>query len=140
MEDNNKLRGMDGLNKLVAAIIDECKEVHTNVGRGLYASVYKQMLYQGLMKKGMYVQQHVPVYAPDDQLQVQVDLKAEFVVENSVICEIKTVEAILPMHKKSLATFLRLSNLPVGLLVNFKEPNVKNGIVKMVNTSYKKVF
>jgi GxxExxY protein len=140
MEAPKNSESMEGLNKLVSAIIEECKNVHSTVGRGLFATVYKQMLYQGLMKKGLFVQRQVPVYAPDDNQQVQVDLKAEFVVENAVICEIKSVDAILPMHKKALATFLRLSNTPIGLLVNFKEPQLKDGIIKMVNNNYKKLF
>jgi GxxExxY protein len=131
---------MDALNKLVNTIIEECKEVHATLERGLYASVYEQFLYQVLLKKGLFVQRQVPVYAPEENKEVQLHLKAEFVVENSVICEIKSVDTILPMHKKALATFLKLSNKPIGLLVNFKEPHLKNGIVKLVNNSYKKLF
>jgi len=140
MEVENDPQGMEELNKLVRSIIDECKHIQGTVGRGLYASVYRQMLYQALLQKGMFVQRQVPVYTPEEYQQVQVDMKAELVVENSVICDIKCVDSILPMHKKALATFLRLSNKPVGLLVNFREPNLRQGIIKLVNSSYKKLF
>ena len=132
-------KGMDTLNKVVDAIIEECKSVQTTLGMGLYPLVYQQILYQGLLKRGLFVQRQVPVYAAEGQ-QVEIGLKAEFIVENSVICEIKAIDAILPMHKKALTTFLRLSNIPIGLLVNFKEPHLKKGIVKLVNNNYKKLF
>src|SRR5689334_20697960 len=125
MKEENDYQGMEELNKLVLSIIDECKHIQSTVGRGLYASVYQKLLYQALLQRGMFVQRQVPVYAPQEYQEVQVDMKAELVVENSVICDIKCVDTILPMHKKALATFLRLSNKPVGLLVNFKEPNLR---------------
>jgi GxxExxY protein len=139
MQDRNNEDGMEGLNTLVSTIIAECKNVQAATGKGLYPSVYQQMLYQRLMKKGLFVQRQVPVFADEEQ-HLEVGLKAEFIVENSVICEIKSVDALLPMHQKALAAFLRLTNKPVGLLVNFKAPQLKDGIVKLVNTGYKKIF
>ena len=140
MQEPYQNEGIEGLNKLVKVIIAECKNIHTAVGSNLLAPVYKQMLYQALLKKGFFVQRQEPVYAPSDLQQVEVDMKAEFVVENSVICDIKSVDAILPMHKKALDNFLRLSNKPVGLLINFKAPHLKDGMVKLVNNNYKKHF
>ena len=105
MEVENDPQGMEELNKLVRSIVDECKHIQGTVGRGLYASVYRQMLYQALLQKGMFVQRQVPVYTPEEYQQVQVDMKAELVVENSVICDIKCVDSILqiimPQHHGS---------------------------------------
>ncbi|HVG41449.1 MAG TPA: GxxExxY protein [Chitinophagaceae bacterium] len=136
MEQRNN-NGMNALNELVATIIEECHKVHDELGTELYPAVYRQILFQRLLKRGLFVQRGIPVSLPEEEQEIAVDLKAEFIVENSVICEIKSVERLLPAHKKELATYLRLWNKPVGLLINFRAPQIKNGIIKQANNEYK---
>lgn len=127
---------MSALQKIIDTVVEECVAIHALVGKGLYPAVYKKILYQQLTKQGLFVQQQVPLSVNYQHLNTEVDLKAEFIVENAVVCEIKCLDAWLPAHKKGVATFLKLANIPIGLLINFKEDYLKNGIVKLVNQDY----
>jgi GxxExxY protein len=139
MHQSNK-EEMESINGIIASIIEDCIEIHALLGEGLRSADYQQMLYQQVQKRGLFVQRNVPVFISYEKLNIEVALKAEFIVENTIICDIKTVDVLLPVHKKDLATFLRLANKQVGLLINFKERRVKNGIVKLVNKNYHSLY
>jgi GxxExxY protein len=120
-------------NELSAKILDGCFEIHRKLGPGLFESVYEELLCFELEKAGLtYLRQKsIPVYYKD--IVIQVGFKADLIIEEKVILEIKSVERLAPVHSKQLLTYLKLTNLKLGLLLNFNEAFLKNGIVRLAN-------
>lgn len=120
-------------NELSKIVVNACFQVHRELGPGLFESVYEQCLYFELVQAGLHVerQKELPV--------IYKSLKMEFGFRNrshrkpKLIVEIKSQEAIAPVHHKQLLTYLRLSGLKLGLLVNFNEALIKDGIQRIVN-------
>ena len=104
-----------------------------NLGLGLLASVYEEVLYYELTSVGFKVdrQQALPVMWKD--LKLNAGFRTDLIVQEKVIIEVKSVEAIHPVHPKQLLTYLKLTPLKLGLLVNFNSPLIKNGITRIVN-------
>jgi GxxExxY protein len=104
-----------------------------NLGPGLLESVYEEVLYYELASVGFKVdrQKALPVISKD--LKLNLGFRTDLIVEEKVIIEIKSVEAIHPVYPKQLLTYLKLTQLKLGLLVNFNSPLIKNGITRIVN-------
>jgi GxxExxY protein len=124
------------IDDITESIIEECVNIQQAIGAGLFDSVYKEILYQRLMRRGLFVQRQSSQKVTYDGISTEVSFRAEFIVENAVICEIRSVAEVEPVHRRVLATYLRLSNKQKGLLINFNEPPEK-GITKMYNRHYK---
>jgi len=124
---------MDYLNTLAQKTVDAAYRVHTHLGPGLFESVYEAVLAHELKKAGMDVvrQQAIPVHY--DGMCFDEGFRADLIVENALIVELKSVEKISRVHKKQLLTYLRLSDKRLGLLVNFGEYLIKDGIHRVVN-------
>lgn len=122
-----------GENNLAKEIVDACYKVHTTLGPGLLESVYETVLFYELQQRKLHTarQQNLPIRY--EELILEEGYRADLIVENKVIVELKSVEIILPVHKKQLLTYLRLSGLKLGLLVNFGAAFIKQGIVRVVN-------
>ena len=120
-------------NKIATIIVDACFKIHTTLGPGLLESVYEAVLLYELEKRGLSVtkQQAIPVYYED--IQFEKGFQADLIVEDKVIIELKSIEKVMPVHKKQLLTYLRLSDRKLGLLVNFGENLIKNGISRVIN-------
>lgn len=120
-------------NEISKIIVDIAFQIHSQLGPGLLESVYEEILLHELRKRGMYVekQKAVPVYWEDVKLEL--GFRADLVVEHKVIIEIKSVEAIAPVHPKQLLTYLKLTGCKLGLLINFNVPLIKSGITRIVN-------
>ena len=120
-------------NEIATIIVDACFKVHTTLGPGLLESVYEAVLLYELEKRGLSVtkQQAIPVSYDDTQFEE--GFRADLIVEDKVIIELKSVEKVMPVHKKQLLTYLRLSDRKLGLLVNFGETLIKNGISRVIN-------
>ncbi|MBN2275639.1 MAG: GxxExxY protein [Bacteroidales bacterium] len=120
-------------NKLSAIIVDCCYRIHVKLGPGLLESVYEEVLCYELLQAGLQYkrQSGIPVYY--DELILELGFRADIIVENKVIIEIKSVESLVPVYKKQLLTYLKLTGLKLGLLVNFNEALIKEGIVRIVN-------
>ena len=118
-------------NDLASIIVDCCYHIHVNLGPGLLESVYEEVLYYELKRIGLNIerQKALPVIWKDFKLGYRTDL----IVENKVIIEIKSVEDIHPVHPKQLLTYLKLTGLKLGLLINFNSPIIKTGITRIVN-------
>jgi GxxExxY protein len=118
-------------NDLASIIVDCCYHIHVNLGPGLLESVYEEVLYYELKRIGLNIerQKALPVIWKDVKLGYRTDL----IVENKVIIEIKSVEDIHPVHPKQLLTYLKLTGLKLGLLINFNSPIIKTGITRIVN-------
>lgn len=120
-------------NEIATEIVDAAYHIHRTLGPGLLESVYEAVLAHELSKRGLRVARQELVSVAYDGLLMEAGFRADLVVEDLVIVEIKCVETILPVHKKQLLTYLRLSNKRLGLLINFYEALIKDGIKRLVN-------
>ena len=120
-------------NELSKIIVNNCFEIHVNLGPGLFESVYEEILYRELLAEGLKVerQKEIPVIWKGNNMGI--GFKADLVVENKVIIELKSVQDINPVHYKQVQTYLKLTNIKLGLLINFNEPLIKDGIKRIVN-------
>ena len=120
-------------NDLASIIVDCCYHIHVNLGPGLLESVYEEILYSELTEIGLKVerQKQLPVVWKGRTLDL--GFRTDLIVENKVIIEIKSVIEIHPVHPKQLLTYLKLTDLKLGLLINFNSPLIKTGITRIVN-------
>lgn len=121
------------LNDLTGKIIGICIEVHRAVGPGLLESAYQALVMAALSEAGLKVRCQVPVPVEFKGIRIGTGYRIDLLVEECVIVELKAVETLLPVHSAQLLTYLKLSGLSVGLLVNFNLPVVKDGIKRIVN-------
>ncbi len=120
-------------NQISKIILDAAFKVHTRTGPGLLESVYEVTLAHELRKAGLQVERQVAIPIRYDDLTFDEGFRADLLVENKVIVELKSVEQLLKVHSKQLLTQLRLSDRRLGLLINFGEVHLKNGIERVVN-------
>jgi GxxExxY protein len=120
-------------NEIAKLVVDAAYHIHTRLGPGLLESVYQAALIHELQKRGLSVAAEVPIAVQYDDLEFEIGFRADIIVEGKVILELKSVEQIAPVHKKQLLTYLRLSNKRLGLLINFGDALIKNGITRIVN-------
>ena len=120
-------------NEISKQVVDAAFKIHTTLGPGLLESVYEAVLAYELKQRGLRVvrQQAVPVIY--EAVHLEEGFRADLIVEGKVIVELKSVEVIAPVHKKQVLTYLRLTNLKLGLLINFGEALIKDGISRVVN-------
>jgi len=126
------------LNDITGQIIDAAIHIHRKLGPGLLESVYEEVLHYELVKRGLFSERQVPIAVVYDEIRMDVGFRIDLFVERKVIVEIKSVETVTPFYKKKLLNHLRLSNLQIGLLINFNEELLKNGITRLFN-NYAKV-
>lgn len=120
-------------NEIATEIVDSAYKVHTAMGPGLLESVYETVLAYEIRKRGITVQRQVPIAVRYESVQFDVGFRADLLVGGLVICELKSVELLLPVHKKLLLTYVKLADLRLGLLLNFGAPRIKDGITRLVN-------
>ncbi len=120
-------------NELSKIILDSAFKVHTRLGPGLLESVYEVVLAYELRKQGLKAERQVPIAIRYDELVFDEGFRADLVVEEKVIVELKSVEQLARVHSKQVLTQLRLSELKLGLLINFGEVHLKHGIERIVN-------
>ena len=121
------------INEITGQIIDAAIKIHRELGPGLFESVYEEVLQYELIKRGFLCERQVilPVYY--ENIKMEIGFRADLIVEQKVIVELKSVDIVPPVYKKKLLTYLRLSNLQIGLLINFNEELLKNGITRLFN-------
>ena len=120
-------------NEIAKQIVDAAFRIHTTLGPGLFESVYEAVMAQELARRGLHFvrQQALPVVW--ENIHLEAGFRVDLIVENKVIVEIKSVEAIAPVHRKQLLTYLRLANKRLGILINFDVDLIKDGIARVVN-------
>ncbi len=120
-------------NEISKIIVNICYDIHVELGPGLFESVYEEILYYELVNKGLKVerQKDLPVVWKD--IKMNLGFRTDLIVEEKVIVELKSVERIAPVHPKQLLTYLKLTGLKLGLLINFNEKLIKNGITRIAN-------
>ena len=107
--------------------------VHSALGPGLLESVYEAALVYELRLQGFDVKQQIPVEVSYRGIKLDVNLRLDVLVDSSVILELKSVTEILPVHKKQLLTYMRLTGVKLGYVINFNELSLKDGIERVVN-------
>jgi GxxExxY protein len=120
-------------NDITGNIVDCCVKIHRTLGPGLLESVYEEVLACELKKKGLLCDMQVGVPVFYDGIKMDLGFRADIIAEGKVIIELKSIESVLPVHKKQLLTYLKLSQKKVGLLINFNEELIKNGITRIAN-------
>jgi len=120
-------------NEIGTVILDAAIYIHRQLGPGLLESVYEAILAKEIEKRGLKVQRQVPVPIKFDGMTFEEGFRADIIVENKVIIELKSVESINKAHKKQIQTYLRLTGLKLGYLLNFGEAYMKDGITRAVN-------
>ncbi|MGH9557490.1 MAG: GxxExxY protein [Terriglobales bacterium] len=123
----------ENLNQLTREIIGAAIQVHRALGPGLLESAYEACLVYELSQRGLRVEQQKPLPVVYRAVQLECGYRLDLLVESSVIVEIKSVEELAPIHGVQLLSYLRLSGVKVGLLINFNERVLKNGIRRIVN-------
>ena len=120
-------------NEIAKQILDTAFIVHTKLGPGLLESVYEVVMAYELKKKGLTAERQKAMPITYDGIRFDEAFRSDVVVNGKVIVELKSVEALLPVHAKQLLTQLRLSGIKLGLLINFAEAHLKNGIKRVIN-------
>ncbi len=120
-------------NKIAKIIVNTAYNIHVKLGPGLLESVYEEILYYELVKQGLKVERQKGIPVIWDDIKMELGFRADLIVENKVIIELKSVEAIAKVHPKILLTYLRITGLKLGLLINFGEKLIKDGITRIVN-------
>ena len=120
-------------NEIATQVVDAAYQVHTRLGPGLFESVYEVALAHELGKRGLHVERQVPISIQYDSIRFDEGFRADMIIENKVILELKSIEEVSRVHKKQLLTYLRLADKRLGLLINFGAELIKNGISRVVN-------
>ena len=120
-------------NEISYEIIGIALEIHKNIGPGLLESSYENALAYDLREAGLEVRQQVPMPFMYKEVKMDVGYRIDLLVENKIIIEVKSVENLAPVHYVQLLTYLKLSNLQLGLLINFNCKLLKTGIHRIVN-------
>ncbi len=120
-------------NELSEIIVDACFKIHTTLGPGLLESVYESVLTYELQNRGLSVVRQLSLPVVYEGILLDEGFRIDLMVEDLVIIELKSVEIVIPVHKKQLNTYLRLSGKKLGLLVNFGSNLIKDGITRIAN-------
>ena len=120
-------------NRIAREVVDAAFKLHRHFGPGIYESVYEPVLVYELKKRNLTTRQQTPVPLVYDGIAFDIGFKTDIVINDLVILELKSIEKLEPVHFKQLLTYLRLTGLRLGLLINFGENLLKEGIHRVVN-------
>ncbi|MEZ4687203.1 MAG: GxxExxY protein [Bacteroidia bacterium] len=126
------MMNIEELNALSYKIIGCAFRVHSQLGPGLLESTYEVCLEYELRRVGLNVERQKALPVVYDNLQLDAGYRIDLLVEESIILELKSVDQIAPIHKAQLLTYLKLSGLPLGLLLNFNVTDMKQGITRLI--------
>jgi GxxExxY protein len=133
-EDAKALRGaVNDLESLARIAVDCGFKLHETLGPGLLESVYEACLCHSLAKRGLFTERQVAVPVRFDSIVLDEGFRVDILVERRLLIELKSTEAHAPVHAKQVLTYLRLLDLPLGLLMNFGAPTFKEGLRRLAN-------
>lgn len=121
------------INSISGQIVDAAIAVHSALGPGLLESVYEACLAHELQRRGLGIERQLVLPVRYGDILVEAGLRLDLVVERSIVLELKAVESLLPIHTAQLLTYLKLGNYPLGLLLNFNVPRMREGIKRLVH-------
>jgi GxxExxY protein len=120
-------------NDIGTIVVKTATDIRRRLGSGLLENVYEIILIQALKKQGLKVERQIPIPINFDGIKFEEGFRADIIVEDKVILELKSIETICDAHKKQLLTYLRLTGIRLGYLLNFGETLMKSGITRIVN-------
>jgi len=120
-------------NEISAIVVDICYKMHVKLGPGLLESVYEAILYYELTKKGLFVERQKTLPVIWDELKLDIGFRTDLIIENKLILKIKSIEKITEVHAKQIMTYLKITKMKLGLLINFNVSLIKFGITRIVN-------
>jgi GxxExxY protein len=121
------------INDITGIIIEESIRIHRDIGPGLLESVYEELLYYRLTKRGLKVKRQQPIVLIYEDVKMDVNLRYDLMVEEKVLLELKSQEIVPPVSYKIFRTYLRLTNITIGLLINFNVEVLREGIRRITN-------
>ena len=121
------------IDEITGIIVDAAYQLHFRLGPGLLESVYEIVLEKELQKRGLKVERQKPISFEFDGMLIDNGFRLDLFVEDKVVIELKSIEVLFPVHSKQVLTYLKLLNLPVGLLINFGALTMKEGLHRIVN-------
>ena len=121
------------IERLATLAVDAAFAVHTELGPGLLESAYQACFIHELGLRGVAYQKELPVPLNYIGVLIEVGFRADVIIERKLLIELKAVEQLLPIHKAQVITYLKLTHLPLGLLINFNEVLIKHGIQRVLN-------
>ena len=120
-------------NELARLVVEQSLKIHKELGPGLLESVYEEVLCHELVKTGLQLKRQQAIAVYYDGVKLDLGFRADLIIEDKLIIEIKSIEELSPVHAKILQTYLRLTNKKLGLLINFNVELIKHGIKRIVN-------
>ena len=124
---------IDFENDIAHKVLNICFDIHKEHGPGLFESVYEEILSYELNKNGFEFERQKPIDMIHDGMNMDIGFRADLIVEDAVLLELKSVKALEDIHFKQTLTYLKLTKLKLGLLINFNEALLKNGIKRVIN-------
>lgn len=121
------------LERIATDVVDVAVKLHMALGPGLLESVYTVILQKNLVDRGYSVDREKPIPVVYEGVQFEIGFRADLIINDCFIIEVKSVEKLAPVHGKQLLTYLKLSGCRLGLIINFGEELLKNGIKRVVN-------
>jgi iron complex transport system substrate-binding protein len=125
---------MEAMNAMSHVIIEESITIHRQYGPGLLESVYEALLARALEQRGFAVRRQHCVRLKDGDLEFEQAFRADLIVENAIIIEIKSTAQVNPVHARQLLTYLRLTGIQLGLVINFGQLTLREGLKRVINT------
>ncbi|MBC5834537.1 GxxExxY protein [Flavobacterium sp. F372] len=120
-------------NEISRIIVDVAYKIHIKLGPGLLESVYEAIMCHELIKRGLKVERQKPIPVIWDEIFLDIGFRSDLIVEDKVIVELKSVETLSKVHSKQILTYLKITNMKLGLLINFNEALIRDGIYRVVN-------
>ncbi len=121
------------IEELASIVVDCGFHLHRNLGPGLLESAYEAIMADQLARRGLNVQRQVPIAIRYDGIELSEGFRADLLLEGILLVELKSVERLSPLHGKQVLTYLRLLDLPLGLLINFGGETFKEGVRRVAN-------
>jgi GxxExxY protein len=120
-------------NEIAKIAVDICFRIHTQYGPGLFESVYEEIFCYEMSKTEIPFKRQHPVPLIHEEIKMEIGFRADVIIDGKVVMELKSIEALAPLHFRQLQTYLKLSGCKLGLLVNFNVAYIKDGIHRIVN-------
>ena len=120
-------------NDISKLVVDLCFKIHSQYGPGLFESVYEEIFCYEWEKTGIPFSRQHPVPLIHEAIKMDIGFRADVIIDNKVVIELKSIEVLAPVHYKQLLTYLKLTNCKLGLLINFNVALIKDGIHRIVN-------
>jgi GxxExxY protein len=120
-------------NEVSGLVLDICIQLHRKYGPGLFERVYEELLWYELKKRELFVERQKPVPLIHDGIRLEMGFRADLIIENKVILELKSVKELADVHFRQVLTYIKLTGIKLGLLINFNESVIKEGFHRVVN-------